>query len=176
MASESIAISALVSLPLNLVISALVVAYWRGLWYLMDANLFPENKELSAWLSLVIGFGISVLVFLTYHLLRPDQRKQSLKRSPIQWRAIETAFLHMAAAGSVFAWRGSWLLMDFYFFPNDATLSSWGGLLLGAGGLTLLSCFRNTVAPPMISAYDGDPAEVISYPPLPSALSVFFKG
>lgn len=36
-----------------LVIGSLVVFVWRGLWVLLDLRLFPEDKALSAWSSLV---------------------------------------------------------------------------------------------------------------------------
>ena len=37
-----------------------VVAVWRGFWGLLDVYLFPENYELSLWISLVIGLIILV--------------------------------------------------------------------------------------------------------------------
>lgn len=36
-----------------LVIGSLVVFVWRGLWVLLDMKLFPEDKALSAWASVV---------------------------------------------------------------------------------------------------------------------------
>lgn len=36
-----------------LVIGSLVVFVWRGLWVLLDLQLFPEDHALSAWASVV---------------------------------------------------------------------------------------------------------------------------
>ena len=33
-----------------------VIAFWRGLWGLIDLYLFPENPALRYWASLIIGF------------------------------------------------------------------------------------------------------------------------
>jgi len=35
-----------------------VIAFWRGVWGLLDFYLFPENLELSLWASAVLGLGI----------------------------------------------------------------------------------------------------------------------
>ena len=32
-----------------------VVLYWRGLWGLMDNFLFPDDIEMSTWVTLGIG-------------------------------------------------------------------------------------------------------------------------
>ncbi|OWF41227.1 uncharacterized protein LOC110462754 [Mizuhopecten yessoensis] len=42
--------------------SCLPVAHWRGIWFLQDAWLIPENKVISAWMSHTIGFLGGVLV------------------------------------------------------------------------------------------------------------------
>jgi hypothetical protein len=47
-------------LLMAVIISVSVIAFWRGIWGLMDIYIFPEKYELSLWLSLVIGIGILV--------------------------------------------------------------------------------------------------------------------
>lgn len=37
-----------------------VIAFWRGVWGLMDEFLFPENYQLSLILSIIIGLVILV--------------------------------------------------------------------------------------------------------------------
>jgi len=37
-----------------------VVSVWRGFWGLLDEYLFPENYQLSLWVSLIIGLIILV--------------------------------------------------------------------------------------------------------------------
>lgn len=41
-----------------------VVVYWRGGWSMMDNMLLPERRELSAWISLFIGFIINCIFTL----------------------------------------------------------------------------------------------------------------
>jgi hypothetical protein len=40
------------------------VSIWRGLWHIMDHYLFPKNKELSAWASLI--FGLILVTIMLY--------------------------------------------------------------------------------------------------------------
>ncbi|NIO44031.1 MAG: hypothetical protein GTN36_00555 [Candidatus Aenigmarchaeota archaeon] len=44
-----------------------VVAVWRGFWGLMDEYLFPENYQLSLWVSLIIGL---VILTSTHYAVR----------------------------------------------------------------------------------------------------------
>ena len=41
-----------------------VIAVWRGFWGLMDIYLFPNNYELSLWISLIVG--ILILAYTHY--------------------------------------------------------------------------------------------------------------
>ncbi|MFP4117874.1 MAG: hypothetical protein ACLFTR_03035 [Candidatus Woesearchaeota archaeon] len=42
----------------TLFIGLSVVAFWRGAWGIMDIYLFPDDYELSSWVSIVIGLFI----------------------------------------------------------------------------------------------------------------------
>jgi hypothetical protein len=44
-----------------ILIAFAVIAFWRGMWGLMDEYLFPSNYELSLWVSLVVGLLILVI-------------------------------------------------------------------------------------------------------------------
>jgi len=46
-----------------LLIGFAVVSFWRGIWELLDMYLLPNNRELSSWVSLVIG----VVILITTH-------------------------------------------------------------------------------------------------------------
>jgi hypothetical protein len=37
-----------------------VIAFWRGIWQLLDLYLFPGNYELSNWVSLLGGLIILI--------------------------------------------------------------------------------------------------------------------
>jgi len=110
-------------------LAALVVAYWRGLWYILDEKLAPHNKELSGWLCVSLAFASTSLCLGIFQL---SQRCRGyLAHSPVRWRLIELLYTHATAAASVFAWRGAWVLFDVYFYPNDIFTSGWGSFLIG---------------------------------------------
>lgn len=44
-----------------IIIGFAVIAFWRGLWGLMDIYLFPNNYTLSLWISMLIGIAILLL-------------------------------------------------------------------------------------------------------------------
>ena len=39
-----------------------IILFWRGIWNLADHFLFPDNSNLSAFASLLIGMGIMILM------------------------------------------------------------------------------------------------------------------
>jgi len=41
-----------------------VVAFWRGAWGIMDTYLFPNNYELSSWVSILIGL---IILYFTHY-------------------------------------------------------------------------------------------------------------
>lgn len=51
----------------SLLIGVGVITFWRGLWVLLDIYLFPGNIELSAWLSLIIGW---LILYLTHAIIQ----------------------------------------------------------------------------------------------------------
>jgi len=42
----------------SLIIGTAVIAFWRGVWGLMDIYLFPSDLQISLWSSVIIGLGI----------------------------------------------------------------------------------------------------------------------
>tara|TARA_Y100000034_G_scaffold92944_1_gene112376 strand:- start:2594 stop:2809 length:216 start_codon:yes stop_codon:yes gene_type:complete len=54
-------------IPYAILIGFAIVSFWRGVWELSEIYIFPENHELSLWVSLILGMGI--LVF-THKLLK----------------------------------------------------------------------------------------------------------
>lgn len=48
----------------TLCIGLSVVSFWRGAWGIMDLYLFPENYELSSWISVLIGL---IVLYITHY-------------------------------------------------------------------------------------------------------------
>ena len=49
------------------IIGFAVIAFWRGVWGLLDIFLFPNDYVLSLVSSLIIGV---IILYLTKHLIR----------------------------------------------------------------------------------------------------------
>lgn len=45
----------------SIIIGIAVVAFWRGVWGLLDIYLFPDNLQLSLWASIIIGIIILII-------------------------------------------------------------------------------------------------------------------
>lgn len=124
-----------------LVIGSLVVFVWRGLWVLLDMELFPEDKALSAWASVLIGYGVTGVTFSLQPLMR-----WTCDRLTGIWRVIVAdLFLFFSFIGTINVWRGVWQLLDHYFLPDNRLLSNWithvASLLL----LILLNCSNSVL-------------------------------
>nr|XP_019564762.2 uncharacterized protein LOC109432868 isoform X2 [Aedes albopictus]XP_019564763.2 uncharacterized protein LOC109432868 isoform X2 [Aedes albopictus]XP_019564765.2 uncharacterized protein LOC109432868 isoform X2 [Aedes albopictus]XP_019564766.2 uncharacterized protein LOC109432868 isoform X2 [Aedes albopictus]XP_019564769.2 uncharacterized protein LOC109432868 isoform X2 [Aedes albopictus] len=124
-----------------LVIGSLVVFVWRGLWVLLDLQLFPEDHALSAWASVLIGYGVTAVTFSLQPLMR-----WACDRLTGLWRVIVAdLFLFFSFIGTINVWRGVWHLLDHYFLPDNVLLSNWithgVSLLL----LILLNCSNSVL-------------------------------
>lgn len=47
-----------------LLIGFAVISFWRGAWNLMDLYIFPNNYEVSSWISLIVGL---IILFTTHY-------------------------------------------------------------------------------------------------------------
>ncbi|XP_071637613.1 LOW QUALITY PROTEIN: uncharacterized protein [Temnothorax longispinosus] len=122
------------------VVGTLVVFVWRGVWFLIDLYLFPENPEYSAVGSLAIGYLIVAVTFCLQPLMRYIcARLQGLLRL-----LVADAFLLLSFLGTVNVWRGIWNALDLWLLPDNLELSCWithvGCFVL----LVLLNC-SNTI-------------------------------
>ena len=50
-----------------LLLAFAVIAFWRGVWGLLDLYLFPGHHELSLWISVAVGV---VILYETKNLIR----------------------------------------------------------------------------------------------------------
>jgi hypothetical protein len=44
-----------------------VISFWRGVWGLMDIYIFPNNYDLSLWISLILGL---IILVLSHHAIK----------------------------------------------------------------------------------------------------------
>ena len=96
-------------------------SFWRGSWYIFDDLLFPNQKELSAVSSLLLGTSGMVLVQgcirrmerLTvgmYHYFRLSLRQARTLHSVLRFGAIYSLVLSV-----VCIWRGTWMSWDLLY-------------------------------------------------------------
>ncbi|GAB0100114.1 uncharacterized protein DMENIID0001_161060 [Sergentomyia squamirostris] len=124
-----------------LCVGTLVVFVWRGVWLLMDIFLSPNDPELSAFLSLGIGYGIVALIFIIQPLMR-----WTCERLDGIWRLIATdIFLTLSFIGTVNMWRGVWSTIDLYFLPDSQLLSIWITHGISLILLALLNCSNSVL-------------------------------
>uniref|UniRef100_A0A1B0CBC9 Uncharacterized protein n=1 Tax=Lutzomyia longipalpis TaxID=7200 RepID=A0A1B0CBC9_LUTLO len=100
-----------------LFVGTLVVFVWRGLWLLTDILLFPNDKHLSTYSSLIIGYGTVAVIFAIQPIMSdfftvwlsssPDKCTKRLLNfgdTLLSWFIISPlAIAH---------WRGTWDYMD----------------------------------------------------------------
>jgi hypothetical protein len=111
---------------------ASAVLVWRGIWDLQDIYLFPDDLITSSLLSAAIGITFGTVAFFAQHVLN------------------DTVKTVLVAVASISYWRGVWILWDELVWPQDPTLQSVAGLVVGSAVLLAAKSFRLGVASPPI--------------------------
>lgn len=129
-----------------LVIGALVVFVWRGVWILCDLCIYPDNVIQSSWASMV---SFSVHIQPTQNCITNPHHPQTARpshtrpqvigyaivaasfcmQSTMRWLCEQLTglprllaadlFLAFSFVGTVNVWRGVWNLCDIYFIPSE---------------------------------------------------------
>lgn len=132
-----------------LIVTPLVVGYWRGCWQLMGIFLFPTRPTLSVYSSVAIGIIPHFVFCLAQHKIK---HLIDVNKSKILFLVVSRAYTAVFAIVSVNHWRGIWFLWDLY------TGTSWqSGAISAALGLFLLVITRgvkNILAPPFVICHD----------------------
>ncbi len=128
------------------------VLIWRGLWYLSDNLLYPDNVLMSSWLTGLLGclgsislccspslcgspsvspfrdpcnvpFGTIGSAISNQVSLLKDSTNSSCD-SGLSWRVADTIFTYIfLPLFELWFYRGIWLLEDFYFWGFTASSS-----------------------------------------------------
>ena len=99
----------------NVMIGCGTASFWRGAWYILDDNLFPQDPALSAASSLVSGTAgmfLSQGLIKRYEVLVNHHTADQLlfRRSVYRFGAV-----YCAALSVVLVWRGAWLSWDCFY-------------------------------------------------------------
>jgi|Transcript_20385 hypothetical protein len=145
-------------------------SYWRGAWYLLDDNLFPESPLKSALASLSLGtVGMAASQGLV-------EKAESLSKQGSVRRLCVVRFgaIYSVAISCVLVWRGTWLLWDCVYESVTDThattpghLSRSGVLSHGIASVGLLGCglFASVLAPPAAASVIRDIAVKTGHKP-----------
>uniref|UniRef100_A0A182J1Q0 Uncharacterized protein n=1 Tax=Anopheles atroparvus TaxID=41427 RepID=A0A182J1Q0_ANOAO len=98
-----------------LVISPLVIGYWRGTWNLMDTLLFPNNELCRMVVLLAFGLGGHLLFMLLQNKLR---HWLDVYEHPVAFYLWSRVYTYVYGAMCVSTWRGGWILIDHYSPPS----------------------------------------------------------
>lgn len=95
------------SIPTQVAIGVASASYWRGMWYILDDNLFPDNPLYSAVASLGLGsfglaFGQGVIARKAEYYARKEAAKLPFYYTPI----ARFVTLYCVATSCVLVWRG----------------------------------------------------------------------
>lgn len=132
-----------------LVISPLVVGYWRGTWCLMDYYVFPDREDYSSYVSLFIGV-VGILFFTLFQTpfseyLHPDRHR-------LVYYTCSRTYTMFFSFFCVNSWRGAWKILDLHTGNSAQVVSAFtvSSVLVLAAGRTL----RNISAPPFAIVTD----------------------
>ena len=115
-----------------LVITPGMIAYWRGLWLLMDLYFYPNDQNLSAWFSTGLGLSFSFFFVLLQNFWRKLLVRCSSPFRGLIWRVLA----YLIGFCSVSAWRGVWMLLGSDHITKSPTLAA--GLTHLVGFVVLL--------------------------------------
>ena len=137
-------------------------SYWRGIWYIIDDNLFPNNKFYSASSSLALGtIGLGLSQSFIANRVENDMMRKEVGL-PIRHASTAARFgaLYCVSTSCVLVWRGSWLLWDILYEemfreqefkatdPKHLTKSGFLSHFCASVGLLTFGYFTSALAPP----------------------------
>jgi hypothetical protein len=82
-------------------------SFWRGAWYVLDDNLFPDNAAQSALASW--GLGVAGMAASQGLVARVEHLR---KTSGLSYKVARFGALYTIAMSVVLVWRGTWLGWD----------------------------------------------------------------
>ncbi|KAK6181076.1 hypothetical protein SNE40_009011 [Patella caerulea] len=111
------------------IIIGFVIAKWRGMWTLIDLLLTPDDAIRSAWLSVIAGNILAVLLFIIqWPVMYLANKLRRLKQTTLTFFMllfIEDILSFLGFVASNLVWRGFWNLQDQCLLVHNKELSNW---------------------------------------------------
>ncbi|CAH1261384.1 Hypp2330 [Branchiostoma lanceolatum] len=133
----------------GLLITPMVVSYWRGTWGLMDRYLLPREPVYSPWVS--VGIGVPLLLMLNL-LQSPLRRLAGRTDSCVVQHVCHVLYVYVHGFANVNHWRGVWKLLDVYTGINATSVVVCA--VLAVVVKAVMRTLYNTLAPPILVATD----------------------
>ena len=94
---------------------------WYGFYTILDAHMYYDDPDKSAWVCIAIGYPIYFIIEYGQYYFKNFNVKNKY------WRIFSTNFpqfhrniLHtVTTASSIFIWRGFWLVYDYHVVIFD---------------------------------------------------------
>eukprot|EP00934_Nitzschia_sp_Nitz4_P000620 Nitzschia sp. Nitz4//scaffold32_size149145//126787//127425//NITZ4_002899-RA/size149145-processed-gene-0.104-mRNA-1//1//CDS//3329548129//620//frame0 len=87
-------------------------SFWRGAWYILDDNLFPEDPLKSAVSSWSLGVGG---MLASQGLIANVERLEVARASKRALQVARFGALYTIAMSCVLVWRGTWVGWDVFY-------------------------------------------------------------
>lgn len=143
-------------------VGILCASYWRGMWYMCDDFIFPDNPLYSGTASLGMGIsGMAITQGYVANVYQKDlQKKNALNLLPHRYTSLARfGSLYCVSASCVLVWRGVWVLWDVAYdcFSTDEVKATdrhhltYSGMMshfAAAAGLLAMGRFSSVLAPP----------------------------
>ena len=121
------------------VVHTTAISLWRGLWGIMDAELFPDQLPVSAWITLLIGYGV---MFAAGCVQYPASiiSSDASGRHPVLSIIFEQLYYLITSVCPICVWRGFWILCDVFVMPDNPIVGKAIIHCVGIFTLMLLGC------------------------------------
>lgn len=127
----------------SVIAAPFVIAYWRGIWNVMQYILYPNDPLWSAIGSCFIGIiGHFIFFYLQEYLGRtfhPDKHR-------LTFMVVSRIYTAIYGFICVNGWRGPWAILDLYSTPHVPTLI--GITIVGTVLLMFFKGLRNISSTP----------------------------
>lgn len=137
------------SLLSALVISPLVVSYWRGTWELTGYYVYPQEMKKSSCVSLLIGL-IGIMIFTLTQKCYPKVLNPNEHR--ILYYVMSRVYTACFGFVCINSWRGAWVALDAYMStePRSVIIITCASIIV----LIMTKTIRNISAPPFAIVTD----------------------
>ena len=145
-------------IPTQVAIGVASASYWRGMWYILDDNLFPENPTYSAMASLGLGsFGLAFIQGAIAKKAEYYAKKEAVKLPSYYPSIARFGTLYCVATSCILVWRGAWMGWDIAYEKlqkesatdkGHLTISGIGSHVIATLGLLAFGRFSSVLGPP----------------------------